>query len=99
MPALGALPVPAGLLLAGWGLVATAAPVAWWTWLARTLPDDAEAGGGLLVAVVQLAITAGASIGGLLVDASGYRAAFTASAALLCVAALLAAQGARAARR
>lgn len=99
LPALGALPAPTALLLAGWGLVATAAPVAWWTWLARTLPDDAEAGGGLLVAVVQLAITAGASIGGLLVDASGYRAAFAASAALLCGAALLAAQGARAARR
>ncbi|NGM48986.1 MFS transporter [Caulobacter sp. 602-2] len=99
LPAFGALPAPTALLLAGWGLVATAAPVAWWTWLARTLPDDAEAGGGLLVAVVQLAITAGASIGGLLVDASGYRAAFAASAALLCGAALLAAQGARAARR
>ncbi|KSB90584.1 transcriptional regulator [Caulobacter vibrioides] len=99
LPSLGALPLPTGLLLAGWGLVATAAPVAWWTWLARTLPDDAEAGGGLLVAVVQLAITAGASIGGLLVDAGGYSAAFAASAALLCGATLLAAIGARAARR
>lgn len=95
LPAFGALAVPAGLLLAGWGLVATAAPVAWWTWLARTLPDDAEAGGGLLVAVVQLAITAGAAIGGLLVDASGYTAAFTSGAALLGGAALLAALGAR----
>jgi hypothetical protein len=27
-------------------LIGTAAPVAWWTWLSRTLPHDAEAGGG-----------------------------------------------------
>ncbi|HEX8477147.1 MAG TPA: MFS transporter, partial [Telluria sp.] len=31
------------LLLAIWGLAGTSAPVGWWTWLARTLPDDAEA--------------------------------------------------------
>src|SRR5215207_3218116 len=52
-----------GVLLAGWGLIGTAAPVAWWTWLTKVLPDDAEAGEGLLVAVAQLAITAGASVG------------------------------------
>jgi predicted MFS family arabinose efflux permease len=46
-------------LLVAWGLVGTALPVAWWTWLARSLPDDADAGGGLMVAVIQLAITAG----------------------------------------
>lgn len=34
-------------LLGLWGLVATAAPVGWWTWLSTTLPDDAEAGGWL----------------------------------------------------
>jgi predicted MFS family arabinose efflux permease len=38
------------VLLAIWGLVGTAAPVGWWTWLAQTLPRDAEAGGGLMVA-------------------------------------------------
>jgi predicted MFS family arabinose efflux permease len=43
-----------------------------------------------MVAVIQLAITLGASIGGLLVDASGYPAAFAASAAILCASALLA---------
>ncbi len=35
------------VLLGLWGLVATAAPVGWWTWLSRTLPDDAEARGRL----------------------------------------------------
>lgn len=51
------------VLLGFWGLVATAAPVGWWTWLARTLPDDAEAGGGLMVAIIQLAIATGATLG------------------------------------
>ncbi|MFT3688448.1 MFS transporter [Paenirhodobacter sp.] len=78
-------------LLVLWGLLATSAPVGWWTWLSRTLPRDAEAGGGLMVAVVQLAITMGAVIGGLLFDASGYRSTFTASAVILLLATVLAA--------
>jgi hypothetical protein len=55
---LGQSPMATAILLAGWGLIGTAAPVGWWTWLSRVLPDDAEAGGGLMVAVIQLAITA-----------------------------------------
>lgn len=78
------------VLLGFWGLFATSAPVGWWTWVARTLPDDAEAGGGLMVAVVQLAITIGAVVGGILFDTSGYVATFGASAVLLLIAALLA---------
>jgi predicted MFS family arabinose efflux permease len=70
-------------LLALWGLIGTAAPVGWWTWLSRALPDEAEAGGGLMVAVVQLAITAGAASGGLLFDGLGHQATFTFSALLL----------------
>jgi predicted MFS family arabinose efflux permease len=58
---LGASRVAVGVLLAGWGLIGTAAPVAWWTWLSKVLPDDAEAGGGLMVAVIQLAIACGAA--------------------------------------
>jgi predicted MFS family arabinose efflux permease len=86
------------VLLGIWGLVATSAPVGWWTWLARTLPQDAEAGGGLIVAVVQLAITFGATAGGVLFDASGYQATFAMSAAVLVIAAVLAVLAARAAR-
>ena len=77
-------------LLGVWGLVATAAPVGWWSWLAKTLPGDAEAGGGLMVAVVQLAIALGSTVGGLLFDASGYRSTFFASASILLIAAFLA---------
>lgn len=77
-------------LLGFWGCVATAAPVGWWSWVARTFPNNAETGGGLMVAVVQFAIALGSTVGGLLFDASGYQRAFEASAGLLMVAALLA---------
>lgn len=78
------------ILLISWGLLGTSAPVAWWTWLAITLPDDAEAGGGLMVAIIQLAIAFGAVVGGLLFDATGYRATFGMSCGLLLAAAALA---------
>jgi predicted MFS family arabinose efflux permease len=87
------------VLLSLWGLVATAAPVGWWTWLARTLPEDAEAGGGLMVAIIQLAIASGATVGGLVFDSNGYQATFELSATLLGVAAVLAFLAARAASR
>lgn len=76
-------------LLAAWGLFGTAAPVGWWTWLAKSLPNDAEAGGGLMVAVVQLAITLGATAGGLLFDMGGYQSPFGAGAILLLISAFL----------
>jgi predicted MFS family arabinose efflux permease len=59
------------------------------------MPDDAEAGGGLMVAVVQLSIALGSTVGGLLFDGSGYRATFIVSAAVLLVGSLLAALAAR----
>ena len=51
-------------------------PVAWSTWMTRTVPDEAESGGGLLVATIQLAIAAGAAVGGAIVDASGVTTVF-----------------------
>jgi predicted MFS family arabinose efflux permease len=87
---LGHHPIVVTALLGGWGLIGTAAPVAWWMWLSKVLPDDLEAGGGLLVAVIQLAITAGASAGGLLFDSNGYQSTFSLSAAILCGSAILA---------
>ena len=77
-------------LLGLWGLLATAAPVGWWSWMAEAMPHDAEVGGGLMVAVIQLAIATGSTVGGLLFDSSGYRSTFIASAAVLLLAAFLA---------
>ncbi len=87
---LGSSPVSVAVLLVMWGLIGTAAPVAWWTWVSRALPNEVEAGGGLMVAVIQLAITLGASLGGILFDAQGYQATFLASGALLISSAFVA---------
>jgi predicted MFS family arabinose efflux permease len=96
--AFGSSAAATAVLLAAWGLVGTSAPVGWWTWLAQTLPREAEAGGGLMVAVVQLAIMLGALVGGLLFDASGYQATFSMSAGLLLAAGALAVLASRARR-
>lgn len=64
------------ILLSLWGLLATAAPTGWWTWIARALPEDAEAGGGLMVAVIQFSIALGSTAGGLIFDSLGWRSTF-----------------------
>ncbi|NRP21738.1 Purine ribonucleoside efflux pump NepI [Ensifer adhaerens] len=79
----GSSPTITAALLIGWGLFSTAAPVGWGTWLSRTMADDAEAGGGLQVAIIQLAITLGASIGGVLFDGYGWWTTFLFAAVLL----------------
>ncbi|CAH8209474.1 MFS transporter [Vibrio aestuarianus] len=83
------------ILLSLWGLVATAAPVAWWTWVAKAMPDNAEAGGGLMVAVVQMSIALGSTVGGVLFDAEGYQSTFMASAIVLLMGAFLALKASR----
>lgn len=65
-----------GALLAMWGFIATPAPVAWGLWLSKALPENAEAGGGLMVAVIQFAITLGAGFGGIAFDAIGWWSPF-----------------------
>ncbi|MEE1924722.1 MFS transporter [Pseudomonas sp. 148P] len=77
------------VLLGLWGLTTTSAPVGWWAWIARVFPRDAEAGGGLFVAVVQLSIALGSTLGGLLFDNLGLPSTFFLSAAVLLVSAVL----------
>ncbi|APO72587.1 ribonucleoside transporter protein (plasmid) [Rhizobium gallicum] len=89
--AFGTSTAATAILLVGWGLFGTAAPVGWGTWLSRTMPDDAEAGGGLQVATIQLAITFGASFGGVLFDEAGWQTTFLFAAAALAGSSLLAA--------
>ncbi len=99
LTAVGGSPVAVAILLAGWGLIGTAASVGWWTWLSKVLPRDIEAGGGLMAAVIQLAIALGTTIGGFLYDMSGYRSTFLVSSANLSGSAFLASLGWRTAAR
>lgn len=84
--ALGRLPIAHAVLVSLWGMAFGAVPVAWSTWITRTVPDEAESGGGLFVAAVQLAITLGAAVGGAIFDNSGARGVFLASAVTLLAA-------------
>ena len=77
------------VLLSLWGLLATAAPTGWWTWIARALPEDAETGGGLMVAVIQLSIALGSTAGGVVFDSLGWQSAFGLSGLLLLGAAAM----------
>jgi predicted MFS family arabinose efflux permease len=76
-------------LLGLWGLTGTSAPVGWWAWIAKVFPKDAESGGGLFVAVVQMSIALGSTLGGLLFDHHGLQSTFLISAGVLMVSALL----------
>lgn len=81
--------------LALWGALNAAIPVAWFSWLAREVPDEPEAGGSLMVGAIQVAIMAGAGLGGTLLDHVGVDATFIGAAVLLLAAAALAARGSR----
>ena len=77
------------LLMAIWGLAFGGVPVAWSNWVARSLPDQAESAGGMVVASVQSAIAAGAAAGGVMFGVSGIAGVFMAAGALMLLAALL----------
>ncbi|BCW80183.1 MFS transporter [Arthrobacter sp. NicSoilC5] len=87
------------VLLGVWGLLSTAAPVGWWSWIAEAMPHDAEGGGGLMVAVVQTSIAVGSTLGGVLFDSAGHGGAFLVAAAALAVSSVLAFVTARITRR
>lgn len=70
-------------IVALWGLAYGTVPVAWSTWMARSAPDATEAGGGIIVAAVQVAITLGAAGGGLIFALAGVVGTFTAGSALM----------------
>ncbi|MET0618343.1 MAG: MFS transporter, partial [Luteibacter sp.] len=84
---LGRAPVADAMLVALWGMAFGCVPVAWTTWITRTVPDEAESGGGLIVAAVQLAITLGAAGGGVVFDHAGANGVFVGAAVILLVAA------------
>nr|WP_239692186.1 MFS transporter [Xanthomonas floridensis] len=76
-----------------WGLLNSAMPVAWSTWLSRCLKDAPESGGGLMVAAIQLAIMLGGALGGLLLDRLSIGATFIGADVLLLASSLMAGRG------
>ena len=95
LAALGSAPLADAIMIALWGVAFGAVPVAWSTWITRTVPDEAESAGGLFVAAIQLAIATGAAAGGLLFDASGARGVFTMAGLVLLAATLIILAGVR----
>jgi len=80
---------PISVLIAIWGMAFGGVPVAWSTWITRCVPDEAESGGGLMIAAVNVAIATGAIAGGLIFDFSGVQGVFIiASLVLIAVAAV-----------
>jgi predicted MFS family arabinose efflux permease len=78
------LPIRA-LLVALWGMGFGALPVAWSTWIARSVPDETESASGLIVAAVQLAIAFGAAAGGAIFGLTSVVGVFTTGGVLLLV--------------
>jgi len=86
------LPVGVGglaILVALWGLAFGGVPVAWSSWVARAVPDQAESAGGMVVAAVQSSIAAGAALGGLVFGLGGIVAVLTVAAVVMLLASLL----------
>uniref|UniRef100_A6VZ03 Major facilitator superfamily MFS_1 n=1 Tax=Marinomonas sp. (strain MWYL1) TaxID=400668 RepID=A6VZ03_MARMS len=86
---------PTAVLVAIWGMAFGGVPVAWSTWITRSVPDEAESGGGLLVAAIQVGIATGAAAGGLVFDVSGALGVFTIAALILLAAAIIVTFGLR----
>ncbi|WP_203567360.1 MFS transporter [Aestuariimicrobium ganziense] len=63
-------------------------PVCWSTWITRAVPEQAEAMGGLQVALVQLSFAITTAIGGGLLDNWGVPALMLAAAVTMAVAAV-----------
>ncbi|RYE81467.1 MAG: MFS transporter, partial [Oxalobacteraceae bacterium] len=83
------------VLMIAWGALNSAIPVSWFNWLAKGVADEPEAGGGLMVAGIQLAIMLGAGLGGLLLDHVSISATFIGGAVLLMVGSMVVGSGRR----
>ncbi|MFP2507697.1 purine ribonucleoside efflux pump NepI [Buttiauxella gaviniae] len=79
-----------------WGFAFALIPVGWSTWITRSLADQAEKAGSIQVAVIQLANTCGAAIGGLALDNLGIISPLVLSGSLMLLTALLVAAKVRA---
>ncbi|SPJ34458.1 MFS transporter [Kushneria phyllosphaerae] len=83
------------LMVALWGFAFGAVPVAWSTWITRVVPDEAESGGGLIVASIQLAIALGAAAGGVVFGIGGVLTVCATAGTMLLAGAALVVAGVR----
>lgn len=65
-----------------WGVAFGALPLCFSVWIQRSTPDLPEAGSALFVGIIQVAIAAGSSIGGVVVDHVGMSTNFLFGSAL-----------------
>lgn len=77
------------LFVALWVMAFGGVPVAWSNWVARSVPDQAETAGGMVVAAVQSSIAAGAALGGLLFSISGVIGVFITAGCVMFLATLV----------
>ena len=72
-----------------WGFAFALIPVGWSTWITRSLSDQAEKAGSIQVAVIQLANTCGAAVGGIALDHLGLLSPLVLSGMLMLFTGLL----------
>lgn len=72
-----------------WGFAFALVPVGWSTWITRSLSDQAEKAGSIQVAVIQLANTCGAAVGGVALDHLGLLSPLVISGTLMLLTGLL----------
>lgn len=78
-----------------WGFSFALIPVGWSTWITRSLADQAEKAGSIQVAVIQLANTCGAAVGGVALDHWGLLSPLVLSGCLMLLTAILVASRVR----
>ncbi len=84
-----------GLAMIAWGIINSAIPVCWSTWLSQGVQDEPESGGGLLVGAIQLSIMSGGAIGGYLLDSTSITGTFLAACIFLLLSAWVVGNGSR----
>ncbi|HBR2342762.1 purine ribonucleoside efflux pump NepI [Klebsiella pneumoniae] len=72
-----------------WGFAFALIPVGWSMWITRSLSDQAEKAGSIQVAVIQLANTCGAAVGGIALDHLGLLSPLVLSGILMLFTGLL----------
>ena len=93
----GILPIIAFVATALWGFAFGALPVSVQSFVTQAASDEAESAGALMLTTFQVAISSGAAIGGLIVDAQGLEGVFGfAALSALCGAIVIGVRGRRA---